>query len=186
MAGADAAPVPVAWGVVLGGESALADYSREKGGIVMPQACRRPRGSVWERFHTKFIPVTESGCWIWMSEISNNGYGRMRDSYKVKRMAHRIAWELYFGPIQEDLEIDHLCRVRCCVNPAHLEPVTARINIFRGNGGWLKNKSKTHCPQGHPYSGGNLIAERRSRRCRTCHNHHQRAKKILTGLKEAL
>ena len=86
-------------------------------------------------------------------------------------LAHRVAYELQVGPIPVGLQLDHLCRVRSCVNPAHLEPVTSAENTRRG-----LRAMKTHCPQGHPYAGENLlIRPTGQRRCRTCHLAGKRA-----------
>jgi hypothetical protein len=73
----------------------------------------------------------EGGCWIWQRALLKNGYGAIkRDGYRG--VAHRWYYERYVGPIPAGLEIDHLCRKRACVNPAHLEPVTREENIRRG------------------------------------------------------
>ena len=72
-----------------------------------------------------------SGCWIWVAQTNRNGYGR----HKVRgqlRMAHRSSYEAHVGPIPPGLVLDHRCRVRCCVNPHHLDPVTVRENTLRG------------------------------------------------------
>ncbi|MGI9502698.1 MAG: HNH endonuclease [Geminicoccaceae bacterium] len=83
--------------------------------------------------------------------------------------AHRVSYEALVSAIPEGLELDHLCRVRCCVNPIHLEPVTTRTNNLRGNGIAAMNALKTHCPRGHPYSGEHLyVCSRGHRHCRTC------------------
>src|SRR5262245_21521692 len=74
-----------------------------------------------------------TGCWQWMGEVTKNGYGRIYWGYK-HRPAHRVAYEAYRGPIPEGMTIDHLCRNRACVNPAHLEPCTIRVNTLRGFG----------------------------------------------------
>lgn len=106
-------------------------------------------------------------CWPWDGYRMDCGYGQARHGDKVT-CAHRLAYEMLVGPIPKGLVIDHLCRVRECVNPAHMEPVTNAENIRRGEGGahWA---AKTHCPQGHPYEGDNLYIDRRgSRNCRTC------------------
>lgn len=115
-----------------------------------------------ERFWAR---VDKSGdCWLWTGSRSGNGYGRL---WLNKHMiyAHRFAYELLVGPIPEGLQIDHLCRVRHCVNPAHLEPVTQGVNIRRGRN-WQREKS--HCPQGHPYDRENTHWYRSMRYCRAC------------------
>ncbi len=109
----------------------------------------------------------ESGCWLWQAAISRNGYARI-DIDNVAWYAHRLAYEVFKEPIPKHLEIDHLCRVRHCVNPEHLEAVTAKENSRRGDTG-LHNKAKTHCPRGHEYSGENLhINSKGERLCRAC------------------
>lgn len=74
----------------------------------------------------------ESGCWLWTGIVGANGYGRARRGQR-KISAHRVVYEQHMGPISDDLMLDHLCRVRHCVNPAHLEPVTNAENQRRGN-----------------------------------------------------
>lgn len=71
-----------------------------------------------------------SGCWIWTGSKGEDGYGSVRYRRKVWR-AHRAAYTILVGPIPFGLELDHLCRVRACVNPSHLEPVTGEENIRR-------------------------------------------------------
>lgn len=119
-----------------------------------------------ERFMNLVIPIPESGCWIWAGAINWKGYGRFWLSGKLKS-AHRISYEWFIGEIPKGLQIDHLCRVRCCVNPNHLEPVTPQINSSRGNVGayWA---NKTHCPHGHLYSKDNTYRNNGKRFCRTC------------------
>jgi hypothetical protein len=104
-------------------------------------------------------------CWEWRACRNKNGYGRVNHPHFKTTWAHRVAYLLKVGPIPDGLQLDHLCRNRACVNPAHLEPVTQRVNLQRG-----ELATKTHCPQGHPYSGDNLIVRRGARECRTCRN----------------
>ena len=131
----------------------------------------------FERFMNKVVPVTESGCWLWLGP-ETSGYGR----YRVPRgnlLAHRYAYENVRGPIPQGLQLDHLCRVRCCVNPDHLEPVTNRVNALRGVSFSAVNASKTHCKRGHPLEGNNLRIDvsrgRRERQCITCRKAQRRA-----------
>jgi hypothetical protein len=106
-----------------------------------------------------------SGCWRWVGCIGRKGYGRVRYLGSLK-MAHRLVYELLVGPVFQDLQLDHLCRTRSCVNPAHLEPVTGQVNVSRGRN---VQREKTHCPSDHPYAGENLYVDPRGKRgCRTC------------------
>ncbi|MFI1942236.1 HNH endonuclease signature motif containing protein [Streptomyces purpureus] len=109
-------------------------------------------------------------CWLWTKALDRHGYAEI----KIDRrhyLAHRVSYELFVGPIPPGLVIDHLCRVRSCLNPAHLEPVTNRENVLRGEGLAAQNAAKAHCPQGHPYDEANTILRPSgSRRCRACHN----------------
>ncbi len=136
----------------------------------------KPR-PVAERFWEKVQPVM--GCWIWTACRNDAGYGVILIGSKVKgcerraTLAHRWAYESLAGPIPEGLCIDHLCRVRCCVNPAHMEPVTLAENLRRGDHTSVladRNRAKTHCRHGHPYSGDNVYRRPGGgRTCRTCH-----------------
>lgn len=76
-----------------------------------------------------------AGCWEWRRSLTKDGYGRIdmlvKHGVSYPRMAHRISYETFVGPIPEGLQIDHLCRNRSCINPDHLEPVTAKENIRR-------------------------------------------------------
>ena len=82
-----------------------------------------------DRFHTKYVVDGSTGCWVWQAETTN-GYGRFKAS-KKKHRAHRWAYISLVGPIPANLDLDHLCRNRSCVNPKHLEPVTRRENLLR-------------------------------------------------------
>ena len=115
-----------------------------------------------------------SGCWLWTGGVNHGGYGQFSDGRGKNGGAHRAAYEVFVGPIPEGLTLDHLCRVRCCVNPAHLEPVSMQENLRRGNShlsASIRHSKKEHCPKGHPYLGANLyIGTRGQRLCRRCHN----------------
>lgn len=130
------------------------------------------------------IAKTSCGCWIFVGSHTAGGYGhigrgRRGDGFA---MAHRVVYEHEVGLIPDGMQLDHLCRVRCCCNPAHLEPVTQSENILRGEGYSAKHARKTHCPKGHPYVGDNLIVYRGARFCRACRdtrNHARTARRSL-------
>jgi hypothetical protein len=112
----------------------------------------------------------ENGHWMWVGSRSGSGYGHVLENGR-KLMAHRWGYERLVGPVPAGLEIDHLCRVKACVNPDHLEPVPHAVNIQRGTGPLAENAAKTHCIHGHPLAGANLyqrIDARGGRECRTC------------------
>lgn len=120
------------------------------------------------KFLERTIPVTESGCWLWTGALSIGGYGRVRFN-KRDQYAHRALHEHFFGEIPAGYELDHLCRVRCCVNPSHLEVVTHSENMWRGQSPTRFNFEKMHCPSGHKYSGWNLYVDRLGHRhCKIC------------------
>lgn len=130
-----------------------------------------------ERFWPKVDKRGPDECWPWLAALHEYGYGMISVGGKKggMRRAHRIAYELEVGPIPEGLDLDHLCRNRRCVNPAHLEPVTRRENLVRGEGFVGVHARKTHCPQGHPYDGENLyVNDRGHRQCRTCQRQYNR------------
>jgi hypothetical protein len=109
-------------------------------------------------------------CWLWIAKCNNRGYGMFGLDRRMQT-AHRVAYELWVGPIPDGLEIDHLCGVRHCVNPAHLEAVTHRENLLRGSGFAAINAAKTHCPRGHEYTPENTYTNPNpngGRICRTC------------------
>ena len=126
--------------------------------------------------------VTESGCWIWIGSISDKGYGNAWFNCRVLR-AHRLSYQSIVGEIPEDKpQLDHLCRVRCCVNPAHLEPVTARENVHRGIGLTSANAKKTHCAKGHLLPDYTSYNGKRERKCMPCQREWFRLKR--QGIKE--
>lgn len=110
------------------------------------------------------------GCWTWTAAKIRTGYGRFSIGVGNHVYAHRFAYEDLVGPIPDGLTLDHLCKNRACVNPKHLEPVSLRDNILRGDSPSAAHARKTHCPEGHPYEGNNLLRSGGSRRCRICHN----------------
>lgn len=122
-------------------------------------------GSV-ERFWAKVDKSGPGGCWLWTAWLSG-GYGRFRVGPRLV-YAHRLAYELLVGPIPEGLELDHVrargCTSKACVNPAHLEPVTHRENVLRGDSPSALLARATHCGRGHELAGPNLWRGQ----CREC------------------
>jgi hypothetical protein len=121
-----------------------------------------------------FISINKkTQCWNFKS-LKSNGYGQIRIGAK-NVLAHRFSYEVNNGKIQEGLDLDHLCKNRKCVNPLHLQIVTRRENLLRGDTITKYNSEKQVCPKGHPYSGNNLLLifrkKRRtfSRECKICH-----------------
>ncbi len=121
-------------------------------------------------------------CWQWTASTTAQGYGQIRTAGGAGAMlyAHRVAYEFAVGPIPEGLQLDHLCRVRSCVNPAHLEPVTNRENGLRGESFAATNAAKTHCVKGHEFTPENTYVyppeskQAGARGCRECRREKQR------------
>lgn len=116
------------------------------------------------------IAFAESGCWIWLKKSESNGYGRFCANRR-NILAHRAAYEIFTGPIPDGYQVDHLCRVRRCVNPAHLEAVTQTENIHRSDAPTIVNWRADVCKYGHPMA--DAYPQRRKGRvvgriCRTC------------------
>ena len=134
-----------------------------------------------ERFWEKVDRSGVSDCWLWTGAIQPNGYGRFWH-YGKQGYAHRAAYRMFVGPIPEGLQLDHLCRVRHCVNPDHLEAVTLKENLNRGFGGSPGGRArattqlaKAQCSNGHPYSKENLwVSKNGWRQCRACGRENKR------------
>lgn len=171
---------------VVGGESS-------RGGVFMSCACgcgsdakkryvrghnsKRSPGPIEPRFwghvdqngeRPAFAPHL-GRCWIWKGRCNPKGYGMFDIDSRTAKAAHRVSYEWRVGPIAPGLQLDHLCRVRHCVNPSHLEAVTNSVNVLRGLCGQLR-LPQSHCKRGHAFLGENLSYDRRdgSRRCKTC------------------
>src|SRR5574341_1289447 len=120
------------------------------------------------------VALGASGCWLFGGALTR-GYGVVRigsvaDNTRRMKYAHVIVYEALVGPIPEGLELDHLCRVKRCVNPEHLQAVTHRDNLMRGDGPAAANAAKTHCVNGHVLTLENIYPSRgRTRVCRICH-----------------
>lgn len=125
------------------------------------------RTNTYERW-LSYVEKTDT-CWLWRGSMwESTGYGRFWVDDKTV-LVHRWSYEHHVGPIPKGKHLDHLCRVRNCVRPDHLEPVTARENLLRGETQAAKNAAKTHCPRGHPYDKTNTYIDcRGARSCITC------------------
>lgn len=151
-----------------------------------------------ERFWSNVSPEPNTGCWLWTGNVTMAGFGQirvgsMRDGSRRYELTHRFSYQEVRGDIQDGMVVDHLCRQPACVNPSHMEIVTRGENVRRGvvgtpatNPGAIHNLAKTHCRNGHPYSGDNLVIStvrgRQERGCRICRNaaaasHYQRNKR---------
>lgn len=132
-----------------------------------------------KKWFTDRVKINENGCWILPQKPnSTSGYVRVRIPGSKDRkayQAHRLSYEAFIKKIPKGLVIDHLCRVRECCNPDHLEPVTQHINILRGVGASALNANKTHCKRGHELNKENMIFSSKGLRvCKTCKLEKQR------------
>lgn len=121
-------------------------------------------------------------CWPWLAARHKSGHGVFRDPNRKAEHAHISVYRHFAGEVPEGMELDHACHTRdsscaggptcphrSCVNPAHMEPVTKRENRLRGVGPTALNARKTHCPEGHPLAGDNLVRDKLPWRiCKTC------------------
>jgi hypothetical protein len=126
--------------------------------------------TIQERLFKLSVPEPNTGCILWIGGVGNKGYGRVR--YNGKTCSpHRVAYELKYGKIPDGLQLDHLCRITCCINPDHLEPVTCKENINRAP--WA---NQIQCVNGHIYPEGNPYSPvgRHKKICGVCALEYQR------------
>lgn len=132
----------------------------------------------------KVLPEPNSGCWLWLGFVNKQtGYGHINlGGDGPITTAHRVSYELFVRPIPEGLEIDHLCRVHCCVNPKHLEAVTGSVNCLRGISPQFNRdraKRQTHCKRGHEFTAENTGRNSiRGRVCRKCRAENMRERRL--------
>lgn len=124
-----------------------------------------------ESFWRNVARASDAECWAWTGRTIRTGYGLFLWTANGKRTgttAHRYAFQLMHGALPKDVDLDHLCRNRACVNPAHLDPVSHTENVRRGRSGAF-NREKTHCVRGHAYSPENTRRNSKGGRvCRKC------------------
>ena len=135
-----------------------------------------------ERIVKSVSPEPNTGCWLCTLSDNGRGYGRVVINGRAMQ-AHRVIYEQFRGPIPPMMDLDHLCRMKLCVNPDHLEPTTHRENVKRGLAGattTARQRAKTHCPFGHEYSGVNLIVKPNGARgCRACAKRRDKVRTLL-------
>lgn len=145
----------------------------------MPPEQKDPRERLWAR-----VEKTDT-CWLWMGYRDRKGYGTMsmpQGGKHTPRYVHRLAYEFEVGLIPDGLTLDHLCRVPNCVNPAHLEPVTAGENVLRGMGPSARAARRGTCSYGHLYDDANTgFNGDGSRYCRICNRAKYHRRKALVA-----
>lgn len=156
-------------------------------GFVVPRWSLAPEARFWSN-----VEFTD-GCWMWKGAVAWNGYGASTTLRSIIGHPHRIAYIFCVGPIPRGLDLDHLCHsndgtceggVQCphrlCVRPDHLETVSRRTNLLRGQTVTARNAGVTECPRGHEYTPENTQIQvrrgRPTRKCAECHRAWARAR----------
>ena len=142
--------------------------------IVHTSRCGPVTIELTERQRDNFLakvgaPDAGGGCWCWTGSRDRHGYGNISvNGFCIG--AHRVAYQLAVGAVPDGMDLDHLCRIRHCVNPAHLEPVSRRENTMRSSIAPAGvNAAKASCINGHAYVAANTYLDRAGHRhCRTC------------------
>ncbi|GFN09588.1 hypothetical protein GCM10010298_34560 [Streptomyces microflavus] len=135
----------------------------------VPTLSRSQKARFWSKV-SRDVDV----CWLWAGTVNNTGYGRFWLTGRYWQ-AHRVAYTLACGPIADGLMVDHICRNRQCVKPAHLEAVSPRTNTLRGDSPTALNARKGVCVNGHVLAEENLVQPvSDTRRCLACHRARSR------------
>lgn len=122
---------------------------------------------VADRIRFQQSVMIDDGCWLWPLQLNNSGYGYFATGGD-KVLAHRVSYEMFNGPIPVGMVLDHTCSIRHCVNPSHLEAVTQRENLLRGNTIAAHNANRTHCNEGHEFTPENTYMKAGFRACKEC------------------
>lgn len=126
------------------------------------------------RFEPKYTVNPVSGCWDWIAVRHRLGYGQFKDEGKMWQ-AHRWAYRHYVGSLEEGKEIDHICRNRRCVNPAHLRQISHRDNVLASPTCLASiNKARVECARGHSFSKENTSYRGNKRVCVQCRRRNAR------------
>lgn len=128
-----------------------------------------------DRFLDKVAFEPNTGCWLWLGALNQDGYGVFRLAVGRMVRAHRYAYEVVRGPVPDGLQLDHFkCDTPSCANPFHVRPVTARENTLRSRNPCAVHARKTHCHAGHPLTPDNLSSTPGKRECRKCRTERDR------------
>lgn len=134
-----------------------------------------------QRLYSKLL-IDPSGCVLWTGALGGGGYGYISLPGRKLVRVHRAMWELMNGPIPEGMVIDHLCRVRRCVNVAHLEVVTHRTNTLRGTSPAALEAVQEVCLRGHEFNLINTYwTPDGKRHCRACRKVRRQARKAVAS-----
>jgi len=132
-----------------------------------------------DKFWSK-VNKQQDGCWIWTGAKTYEDYGvvAVKTGYRKYKIVcvHRWTWEQLYGPIETGLHLDHLCKVRLCVNPDHLEPVTPKENVRRSN---RVSQRPGFCKHDHDLAREGYALKRGGVRCRACDRERGKLRRAL-------